>query len=321
MVTGKLRSRRLAVPSCRYASAVLDPDHEIRSLAFAYVAEKTRGGAEPISWKDLTSFEFAGQRVPLVSPRGITKPAVMSLPISILTTYTPPGQPRPYEDEEDEDGFLLYRYQGTDPNSHDNRWLREIHRRGLPLLYLYGVATGLYLASTAIVVEDHSADLTFLIELLPVVAAIDMPVGALQLDSQARRHNLALVKRRVGQERFRQAVLTAYRHQCSLCRIRHTPLLDAAHIIPFAQGGSLEVRNGLSMCKIHHAAYDYNILGVNPDYRVEVKAEILEEVDGPMLRHGLQELHGAKLILPRRPANHPDREALARRYEQFQKAG
>lgn len=245
----------------------------------------------------------------------------MHLPISIRTTYRAPGEPRPYEDQEDEDGYLLYRYRGTNPRNYDNRWLREVLDRGLPLLYFNGVAQGVYLASTAIIVEDHIEELTFLVELLPVIATIDAPIGALRLDSQARRHNLALVQRRVGQQRFRQTVLSAYNHQCSLCRLRHTPLLDAAHIIPFAEGGPVEVRNGLSMCKIHHAAYDANILGVNPDYRVEVRADVLEEVDGPMLRHGLQELHGERLVLPRRQVHHPDREALARRYERFLKAG
>ena len=78
--------------------------------------------------------------------------------------------------------------------------------------------------------------------------------------------------------------------------------------------------NGLALCKIHHAAYDRGILGVRPDYIVEVRADVLDEVDGPMLRHGLQEVHGWRLELPRRVAELPDREALAERWAAFEAA-
>jgi len=50
---------------------------------------------------------------------------------------------------------------------------------------------------------------------------------------------------------------------------------------------------------------------------VQLDAELLAEVDGPMLRHGLQEMHGRTLVLPARAGDRPDRDALAWRYEQF----
>lgn len=71
------------------------------------------------------------------------------------------------------------------------------------------------------------------------------------------------------------------------------------------------------MRSIHHTADDRGLLGINPDHLVRLDADLLAEVDGPMLRHGLQEMHGRTLVLPDRPADHPDREALAWRYEQF----
>jgi putative restriction endonuclease len=75
--------------------------------------------------------------------------------------------------------------------------------------------------------------------------------------------------------------------------------------------------NGLSLCKIHHAAYDRHIIGVRPDYVVDVRPDILDEVDGPMLRHGLQEIQGWRLELPRRRVEHPDQALLAERYADF----
>jgi len=67
----------------------------------------------------------------------------------------------------------------------------------------------------------------------------------------------------------------------------------------------------------HHAAYDQNMLGVSPDYRVSINREVLEEVDGPMLRHGLQEMHGRTITLPARRTDRPDRDLLAWRWERF----
>jgi putative restriction endonuclease len=60
--------------------------------------------------------------------------------------------------------------------------------------------------------------------------------------------------------------------------------LDGRHERP----GLPEVPNGLALCKIHHSAYDVNILGVSPDYRVHIRSDVLREHDGPMLKWGLE---------------------------------
>ena len=81
------------------------------------------------------------------------------------------------------------------------------------------------------------------------------------------------------------------------------------------------VRNGLALCKIHHAAYDCHVLGVRPDLVVEIRADLLEEVDGPMLEHGLKGRHGERLmVLPAMRAERPDPELLGRRYREFRAA-
>jgi putative restriction endonuclease len=98
-------------------------------------------------------------------------------------------------------------------------------------------------------------------------------------------------------------------------------LLDAAHILPDQhERGDAVVPNGLAMCKIHHAAYDANIIGIRPDRIVEVRDDVLTEVDGPMLRHGLQEMHGSAIYLPRLRRDQPDPSRLEERYEQFRSA-
>ena len=104
-----------------------------------------------------------------------------------------------------------------------------------------------------------------------------------------------------------------------MCRLRHRELLDAAHIIKDRDPLGLPmVRNGLSLCKLHHAAFDGHLIGVRPDYVVEVRADVLEEEDGPMLLHGLKGMHRIELpVLPRKADEKPDREMLERRYEEF----
>jgi putative restriction endonuclease len=74
------------------------------------------------------------------------------------------------------------------------------------------------------------------------------------------------------------------------------------------------------MCKIHHAAYDVDIFGISPDYTVGVRADVLQEVDGPTLRYTLQEINGSAIQLPTRRAAQPSRELLAQRWERFQQA-
>lgn len=95
-------------------------------------------------------------------------------------------------------------------------------------------------------------------------------------------------------------MLRAYQTACAICHLRHAELLDAAHILPDGHPRGLPVvPNGMAMCKIHHAAYDANILGVRPDLQIEIRTDILEEVDGPMLRYGIQDMQGTFLAPPR----------------------
>ena len=126
-----------------------------------------------------------------------------------------------------------------------------------------------------------------------------------------------LTKLRLHQPVFRARVLRAYEQACAICRLKHVDLLDAAHILSDAEGGQPVIPNGLSLCKIHHAAYDRGILGVRPDYVVQVRPDVLLEVDGPMLKHGIQDVQGWHLELPKRISERPDRDLLAQRYEAF----
>lgn len=147
-----------------------------------------------------------------------------------------------------------------------------------------------------------------------------MPLGAsVHHGAEVRRgYVTTLAKRRIHQQAFRERVLQAYRQQCALCRLKHQVLLDAAHIIPDSDPeGEPVTSNGLALCKIHHAAFDKHFLAVRPDYLVQVRQDVLDETDGPMLKHGLQGLHGQKIFVPREASQQPNREFLERRFARF----
>jgi putative restriction endonuclease len=136
-------------------------------------------------------------------------------------------------------------------------------------------------------------------------------------DPIERRYVFRETRVRVHQARFRARVVPAYGERCAICRLKETRLLDAAHIVgDLEQDGEPEVSNGLSLCSIHHRAFDHDLVGVSPDYGVHVSPRLLEEEDGPMLDL-LKGFHGQSIVLPRRRAWQPDRERLAVRFDRF----
>jgi putative restriction endonuclease len=305
----------------------MDPDlrdRQVRLRAFEFLAEQTALHGEVLPWSLLArGFDFEGRRVPLASQQGIFKPAVLpEIPLSIRTAPVAPGEARPYDDAMEADGLILYRYRGTDPRHRDNVGLRLAMERQAPLVYLYGVVAGEYLPMWPVyVVGDDPAELCF------KVAVDDRKLGAAappagDVAAEARRSYVTRVTvQRLHQEAFRQRVLRAYQERCAICRLRHAELLEAAHILPDGHPrGEPIVPNGLALCTLHHKAFDRHILGVRPDLVVEVRRDILEETDGPMLRHGLQEIAGTAIRAPRSERLRPRTDFLEERYEMFRKA-
>jgi len=258
-----------------------------------------------------------------MSPQqGIFKPAVLDLPLSLTTVPVVPGKERPYDDGVTEDG-ITYRYRGTDPNQRDNAGVRLAMLQRVPLIYFHGIVPGRYQAEWPVyVVNDNPAALTFTV-LIDDRVTFATPVDHVAEDGRdaARRYITATVQKRLHQRTFRQRVIAAYQEHCAICRLRHDALLEAAHILPDGHPrGVPSVPNGISLCKLHHAAFDAHMIGVTPDYLIEVREDILIERDGPMLEHGLQGFHGERLRTPRSELLRPDRGFLAERYELFRRA-
>ncbi len=283
---------------------------DVRRSAMTYLADVMARSGGVATRADLEAFVYAGERLKLIDQsRGIRNPQRLTATLSILS------QPKgPYDDIETDDGFLRYAYRKGDPNGGDNRKLRRAAELGLPLLLLQGIAAGVFVPTFPVyIVKDDPVGRY-------VEIAVDENLRYLAdrtPTSDTRDYAERLTKLRLHQPVFRARVLRAYEQSCAICRLRHVDLLDAAHILSDADGGQPVVPNGPSLCKIHHAAYDRGIVGVRPDYVVEVRADVRLEVDGPMLRHGLQDVHGWTIQLPQRAADRPDRTLLAQRWSVF----
>jgi putative restriction endonuclease len=287
-----------------------------RSAAFGWLRQQTELHGDVLTRDALTAgFPLEGQRIRLVGPQGIFKPVqIQHYPLSITTTAR-----GPYKDAFDPAGrYLLYSYRGTNPDHHENRGLRDAMRDRVPLIYFHSTVPGHYLAVWPVyIVNDDPTRLMF------TVAADDpMQVGRASDDADVdirRRYITQVTRQRIHQRTFRDRVLQAYRERCAVCRLRHVSLLDAAHIVADSDPeGEPVISNGLSLCKLHHAAYDALYFSVRPDYHLEVRKDILEESDGPMLLHGLQEINESRIELPSRVRDRPDPSRLRLRYLQFQ---
>jgi putative restriction endonuclease len=302
---------------------VLDIDGTFRSAAFAYLDKLMERSGGLVTREELESFTFEGKRVPLVEKqKGIRKVAWLDAALSILTTYVSDPAKAPYEDGIGEDGYLRYKWRGTDGATFDNVALRLAMTQGKPLIWLVGVAPGVFEAHHPVwLVEEEPEHHQFVMALEPTMREqwgdVFHPVDV----ALRRQYVDVIVRQRVHQRLFRDRVLLAYERRCALCNLRHPELLDAAHIKEDSDGGEPVVPNGIAMCAIHHRAFDSNVFGIRTDHLIEVREDILAEHDGPTLRYALQGLQGTKLTSPRQRAARPDPELLEERWLRFQAAG
>ena len=299
-------------------------DAEMRSAAFAYLEQVVHHVHRTISWEQMKAgFPFQGRRWPLFGPQGIYTPKGQDLPLSILTAPVRENVARKYEDSLSRDGFLVYKYRGTNVQHRDNIGLRRCIASGLPLIYFFGLVPSIYEVLWPVrVLKDEPQQLQFL---LSIEEGLNLEPGtggvADSLIAQ-RAYKTRTVYQRMHQDSFRRRVLAAYATRCTVCNLRHEELLQAAHIIPDSEPrGDPVVVNGMAMCNLHHAAFDAGVMGIRPDLVIEVRKDVLEEKDGPMLEHGLQGFHGLTAKPPRSRSLWPSKDRLEERYSRFRKTG
>ncbi|HVN61653.1 MAG TPA: HNH endonuclease [Gaiellaceae bacterium] len=292
-------------------------DEDVRTSCFLALAvlQAQFGDDLPYDPALKQGFSFRGTRVPFLNyQKGIYRAAVQRGPaaLSIQTSAK-----SPYDDEETAGGFL-YAYRAGDVNQPDNRALRAAHDLAVPIVYFVATKPGWYQALYPWwVTDDDPARQRVTLRPGKLAGPMDDPEPATIDNPIEREYAVRETRVRLHQGRFRGVVLPAYRNQCAICRLKEERLLDAAHIVADTEErGEPVVSNGLSLCTIHHRAFDQNLVGVSPDYEVRVARRLLDDEDGPMLEI-LKGSHGVTIELPRRRAAQPDRERLAVRFERF----
>lgn len=299
-------------------------DSRMREAAFQHVRLLSATRDHLTSDELAKGFIFDGARVPLVNPqRGIFKPRQMRYLLSIRTVFPRPGAKVWYDDQRhvhsqlyESKDFVDYAFMGTDPEAADNRWLREAFENRIPIIYFIGIAPGRFTAIVPSYVGGWNRE--------TLKASIGFGDPSAYDESRfpdtepARRYALRTVQQRLHQASFRQAVITAYDGRCALSGLPEPLLLDAAHIVSDKHEvlGQPVVPNGIPLSKIHHAAFDAHLIGIDPDFRMHVSARLLDQKDGPMLE-AIKQLDKQIIRLPPRVQDRPDRDRLAMRYDVF----
>ncbi len=306
-------------------------DAQIRLAAFSRLDELVRIHGTSVPWSSIAEgFQAGSEQILFASTvEGIFKPRQMEQVLSIKTVVPKPGGKVWYQDQirdhqiaSPEDVFR-YSFKGTNPDDPKNRLLERAMIHNLPLIYFYGINR------RGAAAHYHPIYPVFIVGWDPLSLSCAVAVGArIQEESlvvppsaEERRYRIVETKQRLHQALFRERVVEAYEGRCALTGLPELRLVDAAHIIPDSEKelGQPDIRNGICMSKIHHAAFDSQLIGIDPDYRIHVAHSLLYLHDGPMLEQGIKALEGKMIHLPRYKELWPDRERLEKRYETFRK--
>ena len=117
-----------------------------------------------------------------------------------------------------------------------------------------------------------------------------------------------LVVPRLGQASFRLAVLEAYGQQCAITTEHSLPVLDAAHIRPWAVGGEHALPNGIPLRRDLHRLFDLGYVTIRPDLRFAVSRRLRDEYANGRVYY---DLDGSAIHVPAEPAARPNPDLLA----------
>lgn len=270
--------------------------------------------------------EINGEKIHIANKaRGIFKPKQMERGIlSIKTTSPRAGRTNIYSDAETNEGFYRYSLQQGDPMGGGNKNLWEAYEDKSPFIYFHAVAESIYKAIWPCFINNIFPEAGY----CSVIVGVQMPVSAEKPKvvvykiptAPERAYAIRESRVRLFQATFRENVLQAYGNRCAISGLPVKQLLDAAHITPDSEDdSSTDVTNGIALSKVHHRAYDSNLLGISPDLKIVVSEKLMNIADGPMLE-AIKSTNGLFLSEPIHGDARPDRERLAKRFELFNTA-
>lgn len=297
---------------------------QIITAAFEQVSLLERLYGDDIPWSAIEGgFYYRSEQILLgTKAEGIFKPRQMQQGLlSIKTTKPRPGRDNIYDDQETSEGFFRYALKKGHPRQGSNRYLWEAMENQTPFVYFHAIAPGRYKAIwPCFVTNIHEIEMFCEVVVGdPLIARNTQPtiVEYPPLNIPARAYAVRETRVRLHQATFRANVLRAYNDRCALSGLPIIELLEAAHITPdsFAHS-STEVSNGITMTRLHHRAYDSDLIGITSEFKIVVGRKIKEQSDIPILST-IKKLDGSSLILPKQMQQQPNRERLAERYKAF----
>ena len=128
------------------------------------------------------------------------------------------------------------------------------------------------------------------------------------MEQRIERYSESITKHRLGQGAFRVVVTDAYQRRCAITGEKTLPVLEAAHIKPYAEDGPHSVNNGLLLKSDFHTLFDDGYITIDRDYRIDVSKKLHEDYGNGK---DYYKFHGKKLlILPEKQIELPSREYL-----------
>jgi putative restriction endonuclease len=253
-------------------------DESIRLLALNRARELRDLWGDAIPESELAKgFLHDGEIILLKGQQGIFKPRQLrDGPLTLMSTLG-----SRYEDELlDEANTVKYDY-APPTREHENAGLKNVMRASSPVILLKQVKAKPrpeYMVVAPLFVEafDDASRQFVLSTRADVTVPVETHAGIV-LREIRRAYGETTVQTRLHQAYFRRDVLNVYKTRCCVCELRTRPLLQGAHIIPDAAAqGVAAVQNGLSLCSLHHAAYDRDILRIGSDFTIKVEQEWIQ---------------------------------------------
>ena len=282
-------------------------------------------GTDVLTWNEIhQGFQVDGQTIQFASRAlGIFKPKELHDGAALSIRQALPsrsGRAAPYNDREIADGTVIYKLQGDGKPSHHNRLLEQACARRLPIILFRGLADSLYETLYPVFVEDLSYTKGEVFIVFDKPERTQSSQSNIVAEPLQVEYGVGTRRTRLHQQAFRKLVLGAYGLRCALTNLPMVDLLQAAHIIRDSDGGEASVQNGIAMSTFHHAAYEANLMGIDPDGRIHLSDRITEVRDGPMYDYGLLQLDGKQMRFPVYPEHRPNPDFLAVKFEQFHRS-
>lgn len=270
-----------------------------------------------LSRAQLENFWVDGIHLPLLDKyQAIHNPQEPVKLDATLSVYSVPGSK--YDDGDSSKGIWRYGYTGDKPGGR-NINLRRAYELQLPIIYYDWIAAKQFAPLFPVyVVEDHPDELHVVLQ-DESVYQLGAPEDDTPVEAAFRNQ---VVRARIYQREFRARVVSAYETRCAICALPHGALLDAAHIRPYGEQGATvaaakDVTNGISLCAIHHRAYDRKLLGIDGERRMYVSPEVATIQDGPVLASSLQSIDGKTMQYAPKSKFAPDPDRLEKTFKEF----